>query len=81
MREAGVERFEVRAPATDKPLVREIARRLAEGDAELRRNLERDLAPSEPSRGGIWRALRNSPLVGADIDLEREHFPPRDIDL
>lgn len=81
MREAGVERFEVRAPATDKPLVREIARRLAEGDVELRRNLERDLAPAEPSRGGIWRALRNSPLVGADINLEREHFPPRDIDL
>lgn len=79
-----MERFEVRAPVSDKPLIREIARRLAEGDAELRRELERDLAPEqklEPTRGAIWRAFRNSPLVGADIDLERRPFSVRDIDL
>ena len=86
MRETGIDRFEVRAPTTDKPLIREIARRLAAGDVDLRREISRDLAtvkPSEPvgEKGSLWRAFRNSPLVGADIDLERKPFPARDIDL
>jgi hypothetical protein len=88
MREAGIDRFEVRAPAADKPLIREIARRLAQGDVELRREIKRDLtATHQPEaggvseKGGIWRAFRNSPLVGVDIDLERKPLPPRDIDL
>jgi hypothetical protein len=84
MREAGIDRFEVRAPVADKPLIREIARRLAAGDVDLRQELKRDLAPepkAEPSRGVLWRALRNSPLVGADIKFEREWTTGRDIDL
>ena len=84
MREAGIDRFEVRAPASDKPLIREIARRLAQGDAALRQELQRDLVPEgvgEPSRGTLWRALRNSPLVGADIQFEREWTTGRDLDL
>ena len=86
MRETGIDRFEVRAPTTDKPLIREIARRLAAGDVELRREINRDLATAKPSehvgeKGSLWRAFRNSPLVGADIDLERKPFPARDIDL
>lgn len=87
MREAGIDRFEVRAPAADKPLLREIARRLAAGDAELRREISRDLTTSQTpptssgGKGALWRAFRNSPMVGADIDLERKPFPARDIDL
>ena len=87
MREAGIDRFEVRAPAADKPLIREIARRLAAGDVELRREINRDLTtvnrPSEGvgEKGSVWRAFRNSPLVGAEIDLERKPWPARDIDL
>lgn len=85
MREAGIDRFEVRGLAADKPLIREVARRLAEGDVGLRRDLQRDLAPAgesiESSRGGILRALRSSPLVGADIEFEREVVYGRDIDL
>lgn len=79
-----MERFEVRAPVSDKPLIREIARRLTAGDADLRKELERDLAPEkelEPTRGAIWRAFRNSPLVGADINFEREWTTGRDVDL
>ncbi|MGE5564831.1 MAG: hypothetical protein ACM3YN_01555 [Parcubacteria group bacterium] len=81
MRQTGMDRFEVRGLAADKMLIREVARRLATGDVELRRDIERDLAPAEPTKGGILRAFRNSPLVGSGIDLERKPFPPRDIDL
>lgn len=84
MRQAGLDRFEVRGLVADKPLIREVARRLAEGDAELRRDLQRERAPTQPDiprKGGILAALRRSPLVGADIDLERRPFPPRDVDL
>ena len=52
MREAGIDRFEVRAPTADKPLIREIARRLAAGDVELRREISRDLTTvNQPSVG------------------------------
>jgi hypothetical protein len=83
MREAGLGRFEVRAPVADKPLIREIARRLAQGDAELRREIGKKLnAPGDtPTKGRILAALRNSPLVGADVSFEREVLPGRDIDL
>jgi hypothetical protein len=84
MREAGMDRFEVRGLAADKPLMRELARRLASGDAELREGIQRDLAPAEPPapvKGGILRALRSSPLVGSGIEFEREVVYGRDIDL
>ncbi|MDP4594306.1 MAG: type II toxin-antitoxin system Phd/YefM family antitoxin [Beijerinckiaceae bacterium] len=31
--------------------------------------------------GTLYDFLRNSPLVGVDLDLERDRSPPRDIDL
>jgi hypothetical protein len=33
------------------------------------------------TRGGIMAALRRSPLVGSDLDLERDRTPCREIDL
>jgi len=34
-----------------------------------------------PEVGGIWEFFRNSPLVGIDLDLEREDDYGREIDL
>jgi prevent-host-death family protein len=35
----------------------------------------------KPREGGIWEFFRNSPLVGLDLDLEREDDYGREIDL
>jgi hypothetical protein len=80
---AGVTRFEVAAPQADKELVRGIARRLAGPDAAgLRAELARIMDGGQSAaRGGIWRALRASPLVGADLMLERDADPGRDVEL
>jgi hypothetical protein len=81
--ERGISRYEVRGLAKDKHLVRKLAKRLAADDAEaarLRSEISKQI--SEPARrGAIWAALRRSPLVGANLNLEREIVPPRDIDL
>jgi hypothetical protein len=82
--ERGISRYEVRGLDKDKQLVRLLAKRLAVDDADaarLRAEIVKQVADQPPTRGGIWAALRRSPLVGADLNLEREVVPPRDIDL
>lgn len=80
--ERGMSRYEVRGLAQDKELVRKFARRLAERDehsSRLRAEVESRVS-GEPQRGGIYRALRRSPAVGAELDLAREIVPEREID-
>ena len=80
----GIARYEVRGLEKDKELVRRLAKRLAAGGtgaARLRAELSRQVSDEPPRRGGIWAALRRSPLVGANLNLEREVVPPRDVDL
>jgi hypothetical protein len=82
--ERGVSRYEVRGLEQDKQLVRKLAGRLAERDAgamRLRAALTEAIGEGQPSGRQIWEALRRSPLVGADLDLERAIVPPREIDL
>ncbi|SRR6266705_5086118 len=84
LRERGMSRYEVRGLDVDKELVRDVARQLAAGDAGaagLRTELTRRTRPNEPTRGGILAALRRSPLVGAELQVEREVIPGRDVDL
>jgi hypothetical protein len=84
LRERGLGRFEVRGLETDKALLRALAKRLAQADAasgELRAAIEAGVNPRPQKRGGILRALRRSPLVGADLDLRREVTSGRDVDL
>jgi hypothetical protein len=84
LRARGIDRFEVRGLETDKALLREIARRLALGDdisAKLRAKIVASVDSSVPERGGILRALRRSPMVGAGLDLERQVAPDRNVDL
>ncbi len=80
----GIVRFEVQAPASDRDLIRAVARRLAaEGPeaARLRGAISREMEGSSGKTGGILAALRASPLVGADLDVERPHDGGRKIDL
>lgn len=81
MRQQGLGRFEVRGLETDKPLIRALASQLAKRDAaaaELRGEIERRVGCGPGGRGGILAALRRSPMVGADLDLEREIVFGRD---
>lgn len=82
--EQGLGRFEVQGLDSDRQLVRQVAARLAANDADaqrLRAELERTIAGGSPPRGGILAALRRSPMVGADLALEREETEGRDLDL
>lgn len=84
LNERGLARYEVRGLETDKDLVRGFAKRLAANDAEaarLREAVAQKVSNWPRTGKEIWEALRRSPLVGADLNLEREVVPPRDIDL
>lgn len=82
--ERGMARFEVLGLDVDRELIRSLARRLAENDAEanrMRREFSRSVVGEPPRRGGILAALRRSPLVGADLDFTREATTGRAVDL
>jgi hypothetical protein len=80
--ERGVARFEVQARESDRELIRALARRLTEDDAEAqkaRAAIRRLIDVAPPS--SIFQALRRSPLVEAELDLARTHDPGRAVDL
>ena len=80
----GMARFEVLGLDHDRELIRAVARRLSRDDPDARRirsTLKRTLAGATPPQGRILAALRRSPLVGADLDLERSVTPGRQVDL
>ncbi|MGH7022273.1 MAG: hypothetical protein ACREEB_01635 [Caulobacteraceae bacterium] len=84
LRDSGLERFEVRGREADKDLVRAVAKRLAEGGAtsgELRATIEARVNQGRGERGGVLKALRRSPLVGAELELTRETLVGREVDL
>ena len=80
----GMARFEVLGLDADRELIRSLARRLA-GDspdsARIRATVRRTISGEPPKKGGILNALRRSPLVGADLDLNRPATPGRKVDL
>lgn len=80
----GVARFEIQALETDRSLLRNLARKLADESpeaVELRAKVELAIAGEPPKKGGILAAFRRSPLVGADIDLSRDFDFDRKADL
>ena len=80
----GLARFEVLGRATDRALIRLLARRLAEEgpDAQrLRAAVSQTLEGEPAKRGGILAALRRSPLVGVDLKLTRKRIGGRKVDL
>jgi hypothetical protein len=84
LEERGLARFEVLGLDGDRALIRSLARRLAEGGADaahLREVMTKTVSGEPPRKGGVYAWLRSSPLVGADIDLERVGSEAREIDL
>jgi len=82
--ERGLARFEVLGRDTDRDLIRSVARRLAEDNAnasKLRMIIFEAVSDASPKQGSILAALRRSPLVGADIDVSRSREKGRDVDL
>ena len=82
--ERGMSRYEVRELKADKEIVRSFAKRLAMGDAsaaQLRAGMAQKIAGGSQQRGHILAALRRSPLIGADLNTERESDGARDIEL
>lgn len=82
--ERGIARFEIQALETDRDLIRTLVKKLAdEGPeaAQLRRTVQQAITGEPPKTGGILAALRRSPLVGADLDLDRPREEGRTVDL
>jgi hypothetical protein len=83
LRKSGLARFEVLGLESDRDLIRSLAKRLVQDDHEAKRirsevlRTVSDVAP----KGGILAALRRSPLVGADLVMERALDAGRNVDL
>ena len=79
----GMVRFEVLGLDADRDLIRSLAKRLSEDDADaarIRAAVRRTIAGEPPKKGGITAALRRSPLVGADLNPTRAHETGRKTD-
>jgi hypothetical protein len=83
LRTRGVARFEVLGLDTDRELIRSLAKRLAQDDSDANRiRLEVMRTVSDtPEKGRILAALRRSPLVGAELKIDRSTDSGRKIDL
>ena len=80
----GIARFEVLGLGTDRDLIRSVARRLAQDgpdSARIRAAIGRTISGEPPKRGGILKALRRSPLVGANLEFQRSRDSGRKVDL
>jgi len=77
-------RFEVLGLDADRELIRSLARRLAANGPDslhIRASVRLAISEEQPKKGGILNALRRSPLVGADLDLNRPVTVGRRVDL
>jgi len=84
LNQQGMARFEVLGLDADRELIRSLARRLAGDDpdsARIRATLRGTISGEQSKKGGILNALRRSPLVGADLNLNRPLTPGRRVDL
>ena len=84
LNQQGMARFEVLGLDADRDLIRSLARRLAGDDpdsARIRATLRLTISGEQSKKGGILNALRRSPLVGAELDLNRPLTPGRRVDL
>jgi hypothetical protein len=83
LQKRGVARFEVLGLEADRVLIRSLAKRLAQDDPEanrIRSELMRSVSDM-PKKGGILAALRRSPLVGAELKIERSIEVGRKVNL
>ena len=74
IQDRGMARSEVLALDTDRERIRSLAKRLADDSpnaARIRAAVHCTISGQSAAKGGILSALRRSPLVGADLNLER----------
>lgn len=84
LRKRGMARFEVLGLGVDRDLIRSLAKRLAQGSpdsARIRAEVRHAISAQPQNKGGILDALRRSPLVGAELSLERPVTAERKLDL
>ena len=84
LRKRGMARFEVLGLGADRELIRSLAKRLADDSpdsARIRAAVRRTISGQPPNKGGILETLRRSPLVGAELDLERPVAADRKVEL
>jgi hypothetical protein len=77
-------RFEVLGLESDRDLIRSLARCLAEDGANaafVRATVNSAIVGELRKKGGIFTALRRSPLVGAELDLTRARVAGRKVDF
>jgi hypothetical protein len=82
--EKGMTRFEVLALEQDRDLIRSLAKVLASDrtdSALIRATISRTISGEPPAKGGVLKAFRRSPMVGADLELERRVVAERKVDL
>ena len=82
--ERGLARFEVLGREADRDLIRSLARRLVDEGPEasrLRAAVSQSIVREPRKTGGILAALRRSPLVGAELDLQRPHDDGRHVTI
>ena len=82
--DCGLVRFEVLGRDCDRELVGTLAGRLAEEGPHadrLRAIISTEIGSRTPRKGGILRALRSSPLGGANIIAKRSRDDDRETDL
>ncbi len=82
---SGVKRVEVTIPAQDAELMRKVAALLRAGGDQAGR-VRKTLSPLVRTRvassgSDLAAFFRNSPLVGAELEFERDKSPGRPIDL
>ena len=84
LKQRGMARFEVLGLDADRELIRSLAKRLADNgpdSARIRAAVRLTVSGEPPKKGGILKALRRSPLVGADLNLKRPVVAGRKVDL
>jgi len=84
MRKLGIARFEVLGLESDRDLIRSLAKRLTRNDpeaAQIRYEVSRKITDEPSKKGGILAALRRSPLVGIDLEINRSKETGRKVDL
>ena len=82
--ERGLARFEVVAREADRELVRALVKELVEDGPQSGKIREAMSPPTEkyvPKKGGIYEALRKSPMVGSGVKFQRYRGPGRKVDL
>ncbi|MGA2569755.1 MAG: hypothetical protein ABSF23_04485 [Terracidiphilus sp.] len=80
----GMVRFEVLGLKKDRELVRTVARKLAEDGpeaAQIRATVSEKIDPDTRRKGGFLKMLRDSPLMGVELNLTRRRVAPRKVEL